>query len=699
MKSAKLQKITYGILLAVVLLFPIFFLPITSEFYDFNKQSLLIIAGLASLFLWTLGFVLDKQVRITRSPLGLPLLGVLASFALSVFLKSPNKFDAFLEPGQAGTIISLVIIFFTGVNSIHSKKQLDGLITSFVFSLTLLGAVTTLWSTGLMESILPASFLKSSLWTPLGNPLGTSIVLTLTIPFVTILLLKNKIEPKSSRTMLLLATLLLNIAGAGILAYRLFFKAPPANRPVFLSQSVSWTIAMETLKSSPLFGTGPSTYLTDFTRFRPLSYNLSDTWSVRFASSTNYYLQLLSTVGLFGLISYIFLVTRVFSMFTRSWKTTPESSLHAITVAASTTALVALVLQLVIPTNIVYLSSTFFLLIITTAAFKQLGSSLVHEANIDIVAASDSGNRSPILPWVALVLAAVIVLPSSYFFIRAYVAETLFQSALNFATANDGKKTYDTLIQAINTFPYRDTYRSVYAQTNLLLANSLAAGKKEITADERKTITSLIQQSIREAKIAVALNPSKVTNIETLATIYKSLIPLAKGADVWAVTSYREAIKIDPINPNLRISLGGIFYGAKNYDEAIKIYQSAVDLKPNLPNAHYNLAIAYKDKGELQKAITSMATVVNLVPKDTADYTKAVAELDDLKKKAGDKTPVSQAPTEPAKTELESPKPLPSPISTPIELPNDLAPETSTAPSPSPKPATQTTPVPTIKLP
>jgi tetratricopeptide (TPR) repeat protein len=232
-----------------------------------------------------------------------------------------------------------------------------------------------------------------------------------------------------------------------------------------------------------------------------------------------------------------------------------------------------------------------------------------------------------------------------------------------------------------------------------LLANSLAAGKKEITADERKTITSLIQQSIREAKIAVALNPSKVTNIETLATIYKSLIPLAKGADVWAVTSYREAIKIDPINPNLRISLGGIFYGAKNYDEAIKIYQSAVDLKPNLPNAHYNLAIAYKDKGELQKAITSMATVVNLVPKDTADYTKAVAELDDLKKKAGDKTPVSQAPTEPAKTELESPKPLPSPISTPIELPNDLAPETSTAPSPSPKPATQTTPVPTIKLP
>ena len=75
-----------------------------------------------------------------------------------------------------------------------------------------------------------------------------------------------------------------------------------------------------------------------------------------------------------------------------------------------------------------------------------------------------------------------------------------------------------------------------------------------------------------------------------------------------------------------------------------------------------------------------MQVVTNLVDKSSADYSKAVGELEELRKKL----PQASAPNPvaPQKTELEAPKALPSPKVTPIVLPPDLAPEVSPTPAP-----------------
>jgi len=687
MKSAIIHRIGFYITLAGVLLIPFFFLPFTSEFYEYNKHFLLIFLSLLLLVTLSAGFILDKQVRITRSPLGLPLLLLSVAWLISTFTKTPNRTDALLDPSQTSTIISLVVFFFCSINFIKIKKDLDQLITTSLISISILSLISLVWGSGLMEKILPVSFLKSSIWTPTGNPLTTLIISLSFLPFIGVLIARQK--GQSKKTLALATSLFLVFVSSCLVAYRTFRQ----NTPIFLSQGTSWAIALEALKVSPILGTGPSTYLTDFTRFRPISYNLTQNWAVRFNSSSNYYLQLVATVGLLGTGAFLFLAFKTITLFLKSFRTNSESSAHHPVLAASLSASLIFAALLFVPANTTVLFVLFLFLIITISSYKLIGSSFVQEANIEVIAATDSGHRSPILPWVFAAAALLVIVPSVLFFSKAYAAEVTFRNALALASKNDGKATYDALNRAVRLNPYKDTYRIAASKTNLLLANS-AASKKDLTAEDRNLITQLIQQSIREAKNAVSLNPAKVTNIENLASVYQNLLNYAQGADSWALASYRQAIALDPSNPALRVSLGGTYFAQKNYDEAIRVFQQAADLKPNYSNAYYNLSAAYKEKKDYVNAFQAMQTVVNTLDKSTADYAKAQKELEELAKLA---TPNQVAPqvSAPAGTELESPKALPTPkVNPPLKLPSELGPESTVTPAPTTTPLNPVTPTP-----
>ncbi len=684
--SLVLQKIGYFVTLFTVLLLPIFFLPVTSEFYDFNKNILLIVSSLILALILTLSFVFDRQVRLVRSPLGLPLLLIAITWLASTLLRSPNRFDAFLDPGQTGSVIALVLFFTTSVNFLRTKKEIESLAFVLITSITLLGASTILWSSELLPKLLSSipslQYLASPLWTPTGVPLSTILAITSLIPFIIVLIIKEK--NLSLKTYLLALSLLINISGVGLLSYRLAHPPTGTDKPAFLPHSTAWAISLEALKISPLLGTGPATFLSDFTQFRPLAYNLTPNWATRFTSSSNYPFQLLATVGTLGLAAYLFFVWRAFHLALKTLKITHNSAApyaHPLALAALASAFTLLALQLVFPVHPLPLFLLFILLAIAVASLKQLGASFVHEANFDLVATASS-DRSPLLAWIIFIVVLILALPSFYLVGRAYAAEVLFQNALTSASNNDGKTTYDTLIKTIQANPYRDSYRVVYSQINLLLANSLATGEKLSDAD-RTTVTQLVQQAIREAKNAAALNPQKVTNLENLAGVYRNLLNFAQGADAWTIASYRQAILLDPINPNLRIALGGVFYAQKNYDDAIRFFQSAVDLKSDLANAHYNLAAAYREKGEYAKALPFLETAVQLVDKTSPDFTKANSDLDDRQKKLPVASPTPTPP--PHATQLTAPEPLPTPIvNPPLELDESLSPAASPTPPSQP---------------
>jgi len=104
----------------------------------------------------------------------------------------------------------------------------------------------------------------------------------------------------------------------------------------------------------------------------------------------------------------------------------------------------------------------------------------------------------------------------------------------------------------------------------------------------------------------------------------------AQGSDQFAIQALSQAVALDPINPNLRISLGGVYFAIGDYDNAIDTFKMAVAAKPDLANAHYNLAVSYREKGELDKALVEMKATSDLLEKDSQDWQIVQKELSDL---------------------------------------------------------------------
>jgi tetratricopeptide (TPR) repeat protein len=269
------------------------------------------------------------------------------------------------------------------------------------------------------------------------------------------------------------------------------------------------------------------------------------------------------------------------------------------------------------------------------------------------------------IPFIGAVIALL------FYSYTAVSAEIYYTQALKAVANNDGKTAYDTLIKSINTDSYVDRYHLTYAQINLALAGTLAQNKN-LTDTDKTTISQLIQQAIREGKAAVTLNPQRSGNWATLASIYQTIMPLAQGADQYAIDTYTQAIALDPLNPDLRINLGGLYLSLNKPDEAIQVLTLAVAVKPDYANSHYNLAAAYKAKGDTEKAKAELTTVLSLIDKNSPDYDKAKTDLDNVGSTAKVTPPVVSP----------SPSPLPV-VKPPIELPQEATPP-ATSPIPTP---------------
>ena len=169
------------------------------------------------------------------------------------------------------------------------------------------------------------------------------------------------------------------------------------------------------------------------------------------------------------------------------------------------------------------------------------------------------------------------------------------------------------------------------------MANNIAAQADLLTSEagltdqDRATITQLVQHAIREGKAAVALNQAKVTNWENLASLYRNLINFAQGADQWTVAALSQAINLDPYNPVLRIDLGAVHYSLGNYEWAQRQFELAVDLKPDLANAHYNLAMALRENDKPELAQQELEATLSLLEAGSTDYERVKKELEGLK--------------------------------------------------------------------
>lgn len=645
LEIAKKYTIYLTILLLPLVVFPLFANP-------FATSKILILAyGVCIALLLKAAITLVRgslEISIGKFDLGVYLLAI--AYTVSSIVRTPNKMEAFFLPGTATLVIASSLLYFL-INDLKKKEKK----TAAVF-LLVSGILTSLISLLSFSQILAKIpqlpiFMKDTLFTTMGGYLPVAVFLVALLPMGASFLISEK---EGAKKLFWTVSLIVVILGLGISVFNIL---PGKNTaPRLPSFATSWSISVDTLKESPFLGMGPGNYLTAFNRFRPLSYNQTDLWNVRFTSARNLYLTVLTETGFLGAIAILLVLIGVYR--------------HAISnkkrfltfKGVKSSSFVSLVLLLFILLFFSASQTALFLLFVLLALGQE-----TKEISLNL---SAQGTDSPIasrLPTILISVPVILALVAfGYYGSRALAAEATFKRSIDALTKNEGVTTYNLMRQAINLNPFVDRYHGSYAQVNLALAQNIAQNE-QLTDQDRDTITQLIQQAIGEAKAVVTLNPQRAGNWELLARTYQSILAFAQGADAFAVQSYSQAVALDPTNPDLRIALGSLHYALGQYDEAIRTLELATLAKPDHANAHYNLAVSFREKGEIEKAINEMTTVLSLVDRDSQDYEIAKAELENLEKRRGETV-------EEAGETLTPPQGQEQVIKPPLELPEGAEP-------------------------
>lgn len=711
------SMIKTGIVYVTLFLFPIIFLPLTQEFYITTKLYFLGIAALALLGVSLIEFIMTKKVVWEKRPFDNNALLLIAAVGLSVLISSPDKILGLLNLnfGLIG-IFSLSVLYYYLSRHHAVAKHHDNDTLGYLNYFTVLTASTVLvalisivmFFQPFKNVALPPflQFLANASFTTLGGQVDLAIFLGFMALAQSISIMskqegRDSEEATQSMWMSVISICVLLIA----VIFTLFsiFK-PTAGGQLNLATTmppfrISWYGAVETLKHplSALFGVGVSQFSTMFTAVKDAQYNNSPLWQIQsFGVSRSTLLHVMTETGVFGLIAMILLLVQ------------------AIRVAGKRTNLMnkallgymILIIALFPPSLPI-----FFLLFVTLAAIAQSWAKAGAGEHAEVKAvAYDMASLPPLYAGVIL-LAIAFLGATGYFLGRAYASEFYFKKSLDAIVNNNARDLYDNQRQAVILNPYNDKFRVSFAQTNLLIANTIAQNAtqpgqdgqpRQISDIDRQNITQAIQASINESKAAVALNPQNASHWENLAGVYRNIINVVQGADGWAVASYQEAIRLDPQNPNLRLNLGGIYYSLGAYEDAAKMFEQAAVLKPDWSNARYNLGWASAQKGDFTRAAQEMQLVVGMLDpiKDQADLKKAQADLQTFIAKI----PKAQQPTEeanpPQPQQLSLPTPPVATVDPKLELDKKEA-EPPAAPvipreqvSPSPEATGSATPTP-----
>ena len=638
-----LNKIKSILLTFIIFLFPLFFLPITQDYFSTNKLYLLSSGAILLLLISTIEILLTKKIVFHKQVKDIfPFIFAVAVFS-SIIITSPNRVQAILNP-NFGLWQILTLSFI----SIYFRERGQKVITALSLSSLLLSAIAIFFF-----------FRQSNFFSPLGRRTDLAVFLGFTLIFQLMQILTNMDSSATIAKLLSKITFALTLAGFIISVNFLLPKPFPDLPPL----SYSWKATKEIFKTpqSAIFGIGVDNYASIFTKIKDAVYNQSNFWQISsFNLNRSTILHILTESGLFGLISF-FLLFLFFAT-----ELVKKNKLMIILIVYLTFVF------FIFPPSLT-LFFIFYLILLGGASGRDPTSAQDSDSreyrNNEAEQYSEryyirsksksehlwEGNlrgnltksdykidlkRSPILFLIPLCIFILLVI-TSYFLGRTYLAEYYFKKSLDALAKKQNIKTvYDNQRLAVLSNPYIERFRVTFSQTNLLIANNIASRRNtskvnELSKQDRQTITQAMQAAIEEAKAAIKLNDQKATNWENLALVYRNLIGTAQGADAWTISSYQRAILLDPQNPTYRLNLGGVYFAQGKFAEAKRFFEQAVILKPDWPNAHYNLAWTLYQKNDIKRAVLEMETVIKLLnsKKDAADLEKAQKELEEFKTK------------------------------------------------------------------
>lgn len=667
-----LRKVSIALLGIVFFAFPLLFLTNTTDPFILPRQIFIVITSFLLVFLWAVISVLQKKIIIRTNPFTLPLSIFTVIIIISAIL-SRNMYDSL---AVSIPVLACFLLYFVTIHIVSSKKDFLFIGGSLMIGAVLTTALSILYYFKIY--ILPISQTHNQYFTTFGSPIQ-HILYILPLFIICLLavlsLLKGRFTKVSYEQLFNIISGVILLVGVGLIAYQILTVS---QKPNLLPYTYGFQIATAAISQDSSrfllalpFGSGYGTFLSDYTRFKFPSINNNPTlWNYQFTYSSSFVLELLTTTGVLGFLSYLFVVFRVLK--NRSKNSTP----------IFLGILSILILSFFLPFSLSEVFLLFALIGLYTATLFLADDKRVDTIKISLVALKEGlismeetqdpdrkyKKDSRILPGLFALIVLLVGGYISYLSVQLLIADTKMAKSLSQPANTKLDTIYDLQREALITYPYRSDYYRIFSQLNLGLATSISQGVPQGTqpsAQIQQTVSQLLKQAVDNGRTAVAIAPITAVNWENLAGIYRNLIGVGQNADQFSIATLNQAIALDPSNPVLRVELGGIYYALQQYDAAQTQFAQAIQLKPDFANAYYNLGHALEAKGDLSSALSAYQSALSLVQNNPQDKTALQKEIDVLSEKIGNKGESNEQTKVPGNAENQPPLGLTAPTTVP----------------------------------
>ena len=668
-----LDKIAKVSIYLLVFILPIFFLPWTANILDFNKQALLLFLVFISLFCWLLKSLNEGKISLNLNLFNIPVIFFLVILGIGTFFSAYRYGSFWGWPLNIATsfltIFCFTLLYFLIIN-LFKKEEIFGLLITLVFSsfLAVLLSIFQLFG----KFLFPFDFAKLTSFNTVGTVNSLGIFAALLLPLIISLIFISK---KLIKILLLIFGLLTSgllilvnfwaawfslLIGVVVIltfgiARREIFQANWLTLPMFLlvislcfgifkipipglpavpleispSQGATFDIAKQTLMAAKpnsfLFGSGPSTFVYDYSRFKSQTINQTVFWGVRFSSGASEILDRLVTCGLLGIISFLGILV-VFFWLAFKWLMKPPTTLPKGAVGRGDSAgwwqsgggwifglgifaswLAAMASLFFYPANL----SLSFLFWIFTASFIVFTESKKKTWELKLSSLANIG--------VSFLFIIILILGIGLFFMEGqrYVGEIRYLQGIMAWQAGDNQKAIDYISSAVShTGGSVDNYWRDLSQVYLFRITD-ELGRKDISQEElKKVIPPLVSNAINSAKQATDVSPKNMANWSVRGFVYRQMINISQGADEWAINSYEEAKKLEPANPYIFTELGQVYLAKNETERAREQFQKALELKSDYAPARFQLALIYVSENKIAEAIGEMENAKRDSPND-----------------------------------------------------------------------------------
>jgi len=675
-KKTNTKTLDSVIISSIVLVFflcPLFFTNLVARGMGFEKMILFYFLVLLGIVAWVTKGIINGELNIKRTPLDWPILAVIILFIISTVLSINLKDSLIGTYGNLTKSFVAIIIFslfyYLAVNNLNLKR-IKISFWALIISSSILIVYTLAQLLG--HFILPFAFTKAVTFNPIGSLTSLTMFLVIVLPLFLVATTQLKeIHPRLNKGLAIIIKILMimvsfagliilallngfvfwPVALVGVIIVLMFFLAKIINvstnnliipltffillvvllvlgnfnimdlnlpAEVSLSRGISWDIAKNSLKSNPIFGSGPATFYYDFSKFKGSDFNASILWNTRFNNASGLFFESLATVGTLGTLGLIiiFLISLSISFLALIKITNKE--VHSILLG-----LFASFISVIIFATLFSLSNALILLGVLISTLAVAVAIIVYPERFQSLKLSFRSS-----PKYALALAAIFLTVSAGVVIlftmglKMYIADTYARQSL---LAESLEEKVDKLSRAVKLFPYEDGYYMTLANNYIAIANQEA-----VAGQDQAKIENNLSLAIETAKRAVRIAPTKAINIEALALIYENASFYTRGALEWADNLYNDVIALEPDNPvpHLRMALINMARSNAEEDatekeyyinEAIKKYDEAISKKDDLSPAYYGKAVAYEKLGNNDEAIEQLKKAV-ILDRNNIDY-------------------------------------------------------------------------------